>query len=276
MKPTAFQYFRPDNLAGALDLLSQHPGSKILAGGQSLVPLMNFRLIRPSALIDLNGLVELEKVEVTERELTLGALVRHRTLAEGALIEQTLPVLAEAAVHVGHPAIRIRGTLGGSLAHADPAAELPAAMVALDARFTLNSSRGAREISAREFYQGYFGTDLAEDELLVAVRIPLSEAGFGFSEVSPREGDFALAGALCERRDDGGAVTWFGLGGKPERVETKDIPSKAADRRDLWDELAGVALGSDLSRFERNLAVETAERAHARASLDAERRRSHG
>lgn len=230
MKPAPFVYHRPRTVEEAVALLGL-PASKVLAGGQSLVPLMNFRLSRPRHLVDINWLPGLDGVEwdPDQGRLRLGALVRHQVLATHPLVRRHLPVLAEAAGHIGHWAIRSRGTLGGSLAHADPAAELPAAMVALGARFCLRSQSGERWVDAGEFFQGLYTTVLAEDELLTAVEVSVDpSARWGFYEIARRVGDFALAGAYARRR--GGAIdlTWFGVGPKPFTVELQAGEAEAA------------------------------------------------
>jgi len=168
--------------------------AKILAGGQSLVPLMNFRLAQPRNLIDLNGVGGLEQIQLRGQTLSVGAMVRQRDAERSAIAAERLPILREALEQVAHPAIRNRGTVGGSLVHADPSAELPMLAVALDAVFHLRSSRAARSIPAREFYQGYLMTDTAPDELLVEIdfRMPPRSAGWCCTEVARRHGDFAI------------------------------------------------------------------------------------
>ena len=200
MKPPAFAYHRPDTLSEALALLERlGDEAKILAGGQSLVPLMNFRLATPANLIDINGLAELGHVSVARRVLRLGALTRHRELEHAAAIGHAAPMLAEAAPFIGHPQIRSMGTLGGSLSHADPAAELPGAVLALDATILVHSARGERAIPASEFFASHFTTVLEPDELVVAVELPAlpPRTGHAFAEVAARHGDFALAGAAA-------------------------------------------------------------------------------
>ena len=174
------------------------PEAKLLAGGQSLVPLMNLRLARPAHLIDLNRVADLNGVAEVDGSLEIGALVRHQTVATHPLIADRVPLLAAAAGQIGHLSIRLRGTLGGSLAHADAAAELPAVVIALDAALVTASPSASRAVAAEGFFTGHLSTVLAEDELLVAVRVPLSRpAGtqrrWGFAEFARRRGDFALA-----------------------------------------------------------------------------------
>jgi CO/xanthine dehydrogenase FAD-binding subunit len=195
MKPAPFNLLRPRNVDEALALLQTHgDDTKVLAGGQSLVPLMNFRLAQPRNLLDLNGVRGLDKIQFNEQTLSLGAMVRQRVVERSQAIAERLPILREAIGQIAHPAIRNRGTVGGSLVHADPAAELPLLAVALDATFHLQSARGNRSVAARDFYQGYLITDLAADELLVAVdfNLPPPNSGWCCAEVARRHGDFAI------------------------------------------------------------------------------------
>jgi len=199
MKPAPFRYARAGSLAEATALLAAEPGeAKLLAGGQSLVPLLNMRLARPAVLVDLNGVRELRGITPSpDGGLRIGALTRHTELATSAAVRERAPLLAEAARHVGHAAIRNRGTLGGSVAHADPAAELPAALVALDARLRVTGPRGARVIAAALFFRGLLATALETDEILTEVLVPAAEPGWGFVEIARRPGDFALAGVAA-------------------------------------------------------------------------------
>ena len=202
MKPASFRYARAGSLAEAIALLAAgHGDAKILAGGQSLVPMMNMRLVRPAVVVDVNGLRELTGVTPTpEGGLRIGALTRHAELAASPAVIERAPLLAEAARHVGHAAIRNQGTLGGSLAHADPAAELPAALLALDARVRMTGPRGAREVAADAFFRGLLTTALEADEILTAIEIPAQPPGWGFVELARRPGDFALAGVAAAVR----------------------------------------------------------------------------
>jgi carbon-monoxide dehydrogenase medium subunit len=174
VKPPAFDYRAPDSLDEALALLHERGSdAKLLAGGQSLVPAMNFRLVRPAALIDLNRIPELRYVrQHGGAALRIGAMTRERRLEADPLVSSEAPLLAEAMPHIAHPQIRNRGTLGGSLANADPAAELPVVMVALGARFQVQSSSGARWVAAQDFFTGMFATDLAANEILTDVELP--------------------------------------------------------------------------------------------------------
>ncbi|HUE85414.1 MAG TPA: xanthine dehydrogenase family protein subunit M [Vicinamibacterales bacterium] len=200
MKPAPFEYFSPQTLDDALALLAEHGGdARPLAGGQSLIPAMNFRLATPSVLVDLNAIDGLSRISECEGALRIGGMARHRTLERSDLVAQHAPLVSAAMPFVAHPAIRTRGTLGGSLAHADPAAELPAVMLALEARFTLRSRDRTRVVAARDFFVGLFTTAIEPGELLTEIEIPAlpPRSGVAFQEISRRHGDFALAGAAA-------------------------------------------------------------------------------
>jgi len=198
MKPAPFEYFAPATLDEALLLLGEHGyDAKILAGGQSLVPTMNFRLSQPTVLIDINNIAELSHITTADDGTTrIGGLTRQRTVERSALIAKRAPLLYETIPHIAHVQIRNRGTIGGSLAHADPAAELPPVSVTLDARFRLQSASGNRWVAARDFYIGLFTTDLAPNELLVEMAIPPTPArtGYAIHEIARRHGDYAIVG----------------------------------------------------------------------------------
>jgi len=200
VKPPAFEYFRPDSVDEALALLEQHGAeAKPLAGGQSLVPAMNFRLAQPAALVDLNGLDALAGIAETGGGIRLGAMTRHRAVERSPLVASRAPLLAETMPYVAHPQIRNRGTVGGSLAHADPAAELPAVMVASSARFLLRSRSAERWVDAGAFFTGLFATALEPGELVAAIEVPAMppRTGWAFEEMSRRHGDYALVGVAC-------------------------------------------------------------------------------
>src|SRR5262245_55424612 len=202
MKPATFEYRRPETLDEALAILAESGSdAKALAGGQSLVPAMNFRLARPAVLVDLNRIAALAYVEKNrDGGLRIGAMTRQRAAERSELVARGAPLLYEALPWIAHPQIRNRGTVGGSLAHADPAAELPAVMVALDARFVLRSRAAIRTVPAQAFYTGLLTTVLRPDELLTEIQIPLRTPGAGaaFLEVARRQGDFALVGVGVE------------------------------------------------------------------------------
>lgn len=201
MKPSSFEYLAPDSLESALASMAQYGSdAKLLAGGQSLVPAMNFRVAQPALLVDLNGLAELDTIRQSDDgELRIGAMTRQRRLERDPLVAQFAPLLHEAMPHVAHPQIRNRGTLGGSLAHADPAAELPVVTVALGARFRAQSADGQRWIAAGQFFHGLFTTDLTPEEILVEVALPAlaPRTGWSFMEVARRHGDYALMGVAA-------------------------------------------------------------------------------
>ena len=225
MKPAPFAYEAPDSLGAALDLLARHGGdAKVLAGGQSLIPVMNFRLAQPATLIDLNRLPGLDFVRRTAAGgLAIGAMTRQRRLEREPLVAELAPLLAEAVPHIAHPQIRNRGTVGGSLAHADPAAELPAVAVALRARFRLARTGAERWVEAERFFAGLFTTDLAPEELLVEVELPPlpPRTGWAFMEVARRHGDYAQVGvAALVTLEDGGRcrearLAYLSVGDKP-------------------------------------------------------------
>jgi aerobic carbon-monoxide dehydrogenase medium subunit len=214
MKPPAFAYAAPRSLEEALRLKAEHGDeAKFLAGGQSLVPAMNFRLAAPAMLIDLNGIAELDFIRAAPDsvgpELRLGAMVRQRRLERDRDVAALSPLLHEAMPVIAHPQIRNRGTLGGSLAHADPAAELPVIVLALDGRLRAQSATGERWIAAADFFQGLFTTALAPDELLAEVALPAQPPGTGtaFLEFARRRGDYAIMGvAAVITLDDAGLV----------------------------------------------------------------------
>lgn len=198
MKPPAFQYLRPTSLSEAVDMLaSAGEDAKVLAGGQSLVPMLNFRLLKPTALIDINRISELDFIHEDEAGLRIGALTRHRVTQTSPIIAKRFPVLTEAMQHVAHLAIRNRGTIGGSVSHADPAAELPLLMTLLNAKIKLTSKSGTRELSPSEFFLGALTTALEEGEILTEIELPYlpDNTFWGFEEFAQRSGDFAIVGA---------------------------------------------------------------------------------
>ena len=200
MKPPPFDYARAESIDEAVALLARHEGgAKLLAGGQSLMPMLNFRLVRPDLLVDVNRIPGLAGIEAGDGALRIGALTRHRQLEVSETVGGRFPMLRAAVRHVAHLAIRNRGTLGGSLAHADPAAELPMMSLLLDARIEIHGPTGPRRIAARELFRSALTTDLAETEMLTRVELPFLPpgTGWGFEEVARRAGDFALAAAAA-------------------------------------------------------------------------------
>ncbi|MGF6306610.1 carbon-monoxide dehydrogenase medium subunit [Bradyrhizobium sp. i1.8.4] len=197
MKAAAFAYARATSVVNALELLAAHGDkAKVLSGGQSLMPAMNLRLLSPDILIDIGGLAELRGIAVRGNVLVVGGLTRHVDLLRSSDIALHAPLLRDAVAHVAHPAIRNRGTIGGSLAHADPASELPACAVALDASIVVRGPAGERRIAATAFFKGIYQTALSPSELLVAVEVPVAGRGstFFFQEYARRHGDYAIVG----------------------------------------------------------------------------------
>jgi carbon-monoxide dehydrogenase medium subunit len=208
MKAAAFSYARATSIADALQLLARHgDDAKVLSGGQSLMPALNLRLARPAILVDIGRLSELRGVTVASDKVTIGALTRHVDLLGSREIADRLPLLREATAHVAHPAIRNRGTIGGNLAHADPASEMPAIVLTLGGRLRAQSARGERWIEAHDFFVGALTTALESDEMLTEVELPVAPADGGacFLEMSRRRGDFAIIGVAATVRLDGQA-----------------------------------------------------------------------
>jgi len=223
MKASAFSYARATSVANALELLVAYGDkAKVLSGGQSLMPAMNLRLISPELIVDIGEITELRGIAVRGDVLSIGALTRHVDLLRSPEIAAHAPLLTEAAAHVAHPAIRNRGTLGGSLAHADPAAELPACMVALNATIIVRGQTGERRITAGDFFTGIYETVLSAQELLVAVELPVVQKNSAhfFHEFARRYGDYAIAGLAAQATVKGGLFTdlrtaFFAVGDRP-------------------------------------------------------------
>ena len=230
MKPPPFAYECPRDVAGAVALLAAHgPDARPLAGGQSLVPLLNFRLARPAVLVDLNRIETLGRITVSGDGLCIGAMARQAAVEADPVVAGCWPLLTEAIGHIAHPQIRNRGTIGGSLAHNDPAAELPAVMLALDAAMITQGPEGQRTIAAQDFFAGTMETALAPDELLTEIQVPtLPEGtGWGFQETARRQGDFALvAVAVLLRPAEAGQidarVVVTGTGEGPARMRAAE------------------------------------------------------
>lgn len=198
MKPPPFRYEKPKSVQDLTNALATYgEDARILAGGQSLVPMMNFRTVAPDVLIDINGLAELDFIRVEKGELRLGALTRHNAIAGSELVRETCPLIIDAYQHIANKTIRNRGTIGGNLSHCDPASEMPAVMQCLEAKLILRSAVGERMVPAAEFFVGPFKTALTPTEALIEIRIRVRAGeGWAFLEVSPRKGDFAIV-AIC-------------------------------------------------------------------------------
>ncbi len=226
MKPAPFRYVAPRSVDEAVAVLAEHGDeAKILAGGQSLVPLLAMRLARPAVIVDINGIRSLAYIRRKEERLHVGALTRQRAVERSPLARRWAPLLWEAIRFVGHPQIRTRGTIGGSIAHADPSAELPAVAAALDGEVVVRRPEGERTVAASDFFTGYLTTALGPADLLTEVRftLPAPPAGAAFLEVARRHGDFAIVGAAAVlRRSDGGVadarLVFVGVGPGPVRA----------------------------------------------------------
>ena len=223
MKASAFSYARASSVANALELLAAYGDrAKVLSGGQSLLPAMNLRLISPELIVDIGELNELRGVVVEGDIIRIGALTRHVDLQRSLQVAAHAPLLAEAIAQVAHPAIRNRGTIGGSLAHADPASELPACMVALNATIIASGPNGERRILAREFFKGIYETELLPQEILIAVELPVppKNSVHFFDEFARRQGDYAIAGLAAQAIVEGAMLAdlrmaFFALGNRP-------------------------------------------------------------
>jgi carbon-monoxide dehydrogenase medium subunit len=284
MKPAPFDYHAPRQLKEAAELLATLPNAKILAGGQSLVPMMNFRYVIVDHLVDLGHVDDLRGIAVMDGRLRIGAMMRQRDLELSPEIARHCPLLAEALRHVGHRQTRNRGTIGGSLAHADPAAELPAVCAAYDAVVHVASIRGIRAVPFRDFSLGFMATALAPDEMIAAIELPIWRPGhgFGFHEFARRHGDFALAGAaaLLDVGADNvvrrAALALFGVAEQPVRVDAAAaaLTGKAIDSTAIQTAAATAWLIEPISdihaggEYRRHLAQVLS----ARALVDAARR----
>lgn len=235
MKPAPFAYARPGDLDEALATLAENAeDGKVLAGGQSLVPALNFRLARPSVLIDLSQVAGLDEITDEGEYLRIGAMARQRVVEISPVVRRCCGLVTKALPFVGHLQNRNRGTIGGSIAHADPAAELPAVCLALDAEITAQSVRGARSIDATHFFQGPFMTALEPDEILTSIRFPRASVNSGaVAEVARRHGDFAIAGVVTASRDGSGgefAIAAFGVAAAPVRLRRAEESLAALER----------------------------------------------
>jgi carbon-monoxide dehydrogenase medium subunit len=224
LKPAAFAYAKARSLDHAIELLGQ-PQARVLAGGQSLIATLNMRLDAPSLLVDINGVAGLDDISRRNGQVEIGALARHAAAERSDAIRQHAPLIAQALPHIGHPAIRNRGTVGGSIALADPAAELPACLLALGGEVDLAGPQGKRTVNADGFFKGLFETALGPSDVLTAIRVPAttSASRFGFAELCRRHGDYALVGLAASAKAEGKGVrdvrlAFFGVGATPVRA----------------------------------------------------------
>jgi carbon-monoxide dehydrogenase medium subunit len=206
MIPAAFKYFRPTSVEEAVALIAADEDAKVLAGGHSLLPIMKLRLAAPSALVDIGRIEGLSYVREDDGVIAIGALTRHHDVATSPLLAERAPLVAEAASFVGDPQVRHRGTIGGSIVHGDPASDMPAAILALDAVMVLVGPNGRREVPASEFFLGFLETAIAPDEICTEIRFPAAPDGFGFEKFTRRAQDWAIVGVAAQRRGDDVAV----------------------------------------------------------------------
>ena len=238
MKLPRFEYHSPDTIDEVLALLAEHGDeAKVMAGGQSLVPLLAMRLARPTHVVDVNRVSGLSDIDGQNGEIAFGALVRERQAERSPVVAERLPLLAEALPFIGHAAIRTRGTIGGTVAHADASAEIPCVLAALNGSVVARSARGERTIAAADFFQGHFTTALEDDECVVEVRIPAADAaaGYAFQEVARRHGDFALVGVAAMLSLDGegriadSRVALMGVADVPHRARAAEAELVGAE-----------------------------------------------
>jgi carbon-monoxide dehydrogenase medium subunit len=248
LKPAAFAYARARSLDHAIELLGAGGHAKLLAGGQSLISTLNMRLDAPELLVDINGIPGLDGIASRNGAIEIGALVRYAAALGSDVIAGQAPLIARAISHIGHPAIRNRGTVGGSIAFADPAAELPACLLALDGEIEIAGPQGRRTVPAESFFKGLFETALTPQDVLTAIRIPAANAATrtGFAEFARRHGDYAIAGLAAAAKRDGKALrdvrlAFFGVGATPVRARTAE-----AALANSGVDTAVAALASDL------------------------------
>jgi carbon-monoxide dehydrogenase medium subunit len=249
VKPAPFAYTKARSVEDAVALLAQHgEDAKLLAGGQSLIATLNMRLSAPKILIDLNGIANLSGIDVKDGEVRIGAMARHTEIERSDTIVKHAPLIAMAVPHIAHPAIRNRGTIGGSIAFADPAAELPACLLALGGAVEIAGPKGKRVVAADDFFTGLYETALGADEMLTLIRLPVatSAARHGFAELSRRHGDYAVAGLAASAKVDGGKLkdvrlAFFGVDLTPLRAKTAEAALAAGDL-----DKAVAALAADL------------------------------
>ena len=286
MKPAPFEMHLPTSVSEVVALLDEHGDlAKPIAGGQSLVPMMSLRLASFEHLIDLNGVSELNQVSVSGDSLRIGAMVRQSTAEHDPQIVKSAPLVAKAIPHIGHFQIRNRGTVGGSIAHADPSSELPAVALALDATIEAVGPNGSREIAAKDFFVSTWETSLIDGEILTGVRFPIwsGKCGFVVEEVARRHGDFALVGVAAAVQVDGSKVTkaaiaLFGVGGTPVRASEAEqalIAEGVSADLDAVGKLAAMNLApSDdvhaSGEYRKSVAATIAARAIAKALKEAQ------
>lgn len=271
MKPAPFEYRAPDTLEEALDLLAQHGGeAKLLAGGQSLIPSMNFRVLQPAVLIDINRIPGLDRIQRKDSgAVSMGATARQASLEQHPIIAEYTPLLHETLPHIAHPQIRNRGTIGGSLAHADPASELPVYALSRDARMRIRNATSERWVEAPDFFQGMFTTAIGPEEMLVEIEVNPPPEGFGwsFQEMARRRGDYALMGVSAwvvldsEGICQDARLVYLNAGDGPVRAEKAEALLRGSQpESDVLDEAATVASQEEIDPFGSVHATEAFQR----------------
>ena len=245
MIPAAFDYVRAENAEQAISLIGEHGDeAKFLAGGHSLLPLMKLRLAQPTVLIDIGRLTDLSYVRDAGDHIAIGALTRHMDVENSPVLHEHAPLLAHAASHVGDPQVRHRGTIGGSIAHADPASDLPATTLAMGATYVAQGPNGTREIAAADFYEGFLTTALAPDEILTEIRVPkMGGAGWGFQKFNRRAQDWAIVGVAAWRNNGDSGVALVNMGSVP--ILASSVSSALSSGASITDAAEQAAAEAD-------------------------------
>ncbi|MFP6778005.1 MAG: xanthine dehydrogenase family protein subunit M [Alphaproteobacteria bacterium] len=281
MKPASFDYFRAEKIDDALMALAANSESQVLAGGQSLIAMMNLRLAKPGSLIDINRLTDLDYIRPEGDELAIGALTRHTTAATSTVIAEFCPLMTAAYDHIAHRAVRNRGSVGGNLCHADPSSENPAVAIASGATLVLKSAEGERRVAAEDFFLGLYETAAQQNELLTEIRIPKAPAhqGWSFQETSTRKGDFALVGIAATLDCPNGTCTdarivAVGVGERAMRLDAAEVAITGAAMNDTGLTAAALAARDSVdppsdfhadSEFRRDLVFSLTKRALSEA-----------
>ncbi|CAB4731954.1 unannotated protein [freshwater metagenome] len=255
MIPAAFDYVRASSAAEAISLIGQHGSdAKFIAGGHSLLPMMKLRLAQPAVLVDISRISDLSYIKDAGDHIAIGAMTRHMDVEKSPVLAQHVPLLAHAAGHVGDPQVRHRGTIGGSIAHADPASDLPATTLALGATYVVQGPNGTREIAASDFYKSFLESDLAEDEMLTEIRVPkMNGAGWSFQKFNRRAQDWAIVGVAAWRGANGSGVGLVNMGQTP--ILASSVSTALAGGSSIAD-AAALAVADAQPSADNNATVE--------------------
>ncbi len=255
MIPAAFDYVRASSTAEAISLIGQHGSdAKFIAGGHSLLPMMKLRLAQPAVLVDISRISDLSYIKDAGDHIAIGAMTRHMDVEKSPVLAQHVPLLAHAAGHVGDPQVRHRGTIGGSIAHADPASDLPATTLALGATYVVQGPNGTREIAASDFYKSFLESDLAEDEMLTEIRVPkMNGAGWSFHKFNRRAQDWAIVGVAAWRGANGSGVGLVNMGQTP--ILASSVSAALAGGASIAD-AAALAVADAQPSADNNATVE--------------------